>query len=231
MAFFWTLCGIIFASSAWIHVHANTTLQLGILVPIDVPGPGQLGEGLVAATDLAIKKVYDEGFLNQSFFLNFTSADTACNKLTAVKRVYELNHVDAFIGPACSSECLSSGLLAASLNKPMISYSCSSLELSNKLFYPTFARTQPYTRTYASLTPDMIYNLLFHYKWKRICIISTEDQVWTPLAVSLKTYINSRNVTTPYTGVFTPSSNLDYKTVLFPTTKTCRGKLLFSISQ
>lgn len=229
MAFFWTTWAITLALSSWIYtnVHATTNLQLGILVPIDVPGPGQLGEGLIAATGLAIKKVYDEGFLNGNFSLNFTTADTACNKLKAIEKVYELSHVDAFIGPACSSECLSSGLLATSLNKPMISYSCSSLELSDRLYYSTFARTQPYTRTYASLTPFLMHSVLMHYKWKKICIISTEDQIWAPLAVSLKTYINARNVSTRYMGVFTPSSNLDYRNVLQPATKVCRGKLLF----
>lgn len=215
---------VIFNTWLCLNVQAITQLQLGILVPIDVSGSGKLGEGLVLATELAIKKVYEEGFLNQSYSLNFTTADTACNKLKAVEKVYDLRHVDAFIGPACSSECLSSALLATSLNKPMISYSCSSLELSNRLYYPTFARTQPYTRTYASLTPSMIYRVMTHHGWNRICVISTEDQIWSPLAVSLKAFLNTKNVSTPYMGVYSPSSKFDYKSVLLPVTTNCRSK-------
>lgn len=147
---------------------------------------GNLADGILIATELAIKRILDEGILNSSFVLNYTELNTQCNKLTAVELVNKHRNMDAFIGPACTEACVSSGLLAAALDTPMISYACSSIELSKRQYYPTFARTKPYTRTYTSLTPNMILEMMKYHGWGRVCIIASEDDIWSPLASEIK---------------------------------------------
>lgn len=202
---------------------AVINLNMGILLPRVGP-ESNLADGLLLAAEVAIKRIRNEGILNSSFALNFTELDTDCNRLKAVEHVYNHRTMNAYIGPACSEACVSSGLLAATLNTPMISYACSSLELSNRQNYPTFARTQPYTRTYTDLTPDMILEMLKFNKWSRACIIATEDDVWSPLATILRTKLTGANMTVPYTGLYTANTVSNYKTVLEPVKETCRSE-------
>ena len=51
--------------------------------------------------------------------------------------------VDGLVGAACSIVCQPVGLLAASWNIPMVSFSCTSGSLADKETYPTFTRTCP----------------------------------------------------------------------------------------
>lgn len=168
-------------------ITADISLNLGIMLPRIPVDDANLAKGIIIATELAIKRIQDEGVLNSSFKFTYTEMNTWCNKLIAVEQVFQFRNLSAFIGPACTVSCVSAGLLAATLNTPMISYSCSSIDLSDRQFYPTFARTQPYTRTYIDSTPHMVLEMMKHFQWSRLCIIATEDAVWPPLATKIKT--------------------------------------------
>lgn len=96
----------------------------------------------------------------------------------------------------------------------MISYSCSSVELSNRLFYPTFARTQPFSRTYSRETPDILLQSMRVYNWARAAIISTEDLVWTPIAISMTELFQKNNISVPFKGFYVPSSSFSHHAFL-----------------
>ena len=71
----------------------------------------------------------------------------------------------AFFGP--EDTCEVEATIAAALNLPMISYKCVSSAVSNKAFFPTFARTHP---------PDVIVArsvlaLLQYFQWQKFGIV------------------------------------------------------------
>jgi ABC-type branched-subunit amino acid transport system substrate-binding protein len=57
--------------------------------------------------------------------------------LEALTRILDEGPVDAVVGPDCSVACESTAILTAGLDIPQISYSCSSIALSDKKTYPT----------------------------------------------------------------------------------------------
>ncbi|KAL4228863.1 hypothetical protein ACF0H5_011903 [Mactra antiquata] len=106
---------------------------------------------------------------------DFVVADTKCDIGTGLYELVNMNdYVDAFIGPACDSICLPAGLLAGKWNKAMISYACSSTELSNQNAYPTFART---TALYVEMT-NFLIDFLNYYNWDRVVLIEGSESIW-----------------------------------------------------
>ena len=61
--------------------------------------------------------------------------------LSALTRILDEGPVDAVIGPDCSAACESTAILTAGLDIPQISYSCSSVTLSDKKTYATVRLT------------------------------------------------------------------------------------------
>ena len=214
----------IFLAFVFIHLVASETVQIGVLLPFSLSGQFQgLGKALELSIEPAIQDVYTQNILSQDWNITYTITDGGCSKKTAVGRTYELSYVDAFIGPACSDACLPAALLTSYWNKPMISYSCSSIELSDRFYYATFARTQPFSRTYSHQTPDILYQTMDFYNWTRAAIIGTEDNVWSPLAISLTQLFQRNNITLPFSGFYVPSSSFSYTTFLSQIKDKARG--------
>ena len=210
-----------------IKLAVSESIHLGVLLPISMDRYPKLGRALALVIAPAIQHVYNHSRLSREWNITYTVRDSACHKTTAVGKTYELHTADAFIGPACSDSCFTAALLASYWNKPMISYSCSSVELSNRFFYPTFARTQPFSRTYLHETPDILLESMRVYNWTRAAIISTEDLVWTPIARSMTEIFQNSNISVPFTGFYVPSSSFSYKTFLQQVKDKARSKELF----
>lgn len=202
-------------------------IHLGVMLPTSRPGFSELGRALELVIAPAIQHVYNHSRLSGQWNITYTVKDSACHKTVAIGKTYELHTADAFIGPACSDSCLSAGLLASYWNKPMISYSCSSVELSNRLFYPTFARTQPFSRTYSRETPDILLQSMGVYNWARAAIISTEDFVWTPIAISMTELFQKNNISVPFKGFYVPSSSFSHHAFLSQVKDKARSKQCF----
>ena len=212
----------------FIHFAVSENIHLGVMLPTSRDGFSELGRALELAIAPAIQHVYNHSRLSRQWNITYTVKDSACHKTIAVGKTYELHTADAFIGPACSDSCLSAGLLATYWNKPMISYSCSSVELSNRMFYRTFARTQPFSRTYSDETPDILLQSMKVYNWSRAAIISMEDLVWTPIAISMTKIFQNNNISTPFKGFYVPSSSFSYSTFLSQVKDKARSKQFFS---
>ena len=209
----------------------SKNIHLGVMVPTSRPGFNELGRALALVVEPAIQDVYDFNRLSREWNITYTVKDSGCHKLWAVGKTYELRNADVFIGPACSDECLSAGLSASYWNKPMISYSCSSVELRHRFFYPTFARTQPFSRTYAEETPKFLYKAMDFYNWTRAAIISTEDDTFSPIAIFLSEHFTQRyNISVPFKGFYEPgSSTFSYKTYLSPVKDDARSRYSFCV--
>lgn len=210
----------------FIYLVGSETVHIGVLLPISMPGYSELGRALQLVVQPAIQDVFKQNTLTREWNITYTVEDSACHKTIAVGKTYELQNADAFIGPACSDSCLSAALLASYWNKPMISYSCSSVELSKRGNFPTFARTQPFSRTFTQETPDLLYRAMLFYKWKRAAFISTEDHVWSPIAISMAELFQRNNISVPFRGFYAPSSSFSHKTFLNQVKDEARGKHL-----
>ncbi len=76
--------------------------------------------------------------------ITYSSKEVDCDRskaLAALSQILEQGPVDAVIGPDCSAACESTAILTAGLGIPQISYSCSSIALSDKRTYPTVRLT------------------------------------------------------------------------------------------
>ena len=208
-----SLSGVLWAFLVF-PVAAPETVHLGVLLPFTSDEYPHLGQSLTPVIEPAIKEVYDQGLLSRGWNITYTVKDSACHKTIAAGKTDELLDADSFIGPACSQSCLSAALLASYWNKPMISYSCSSVELSVRKFYPTFARTQPFSRTFLLETPNLLHKAMTFHKWKRAAIISTEDHVWSPIAAAINKLFQAHNITVPFIGLYVPNSKYDHKGLL-----------------
>ena len=128
--------------------------------------------------------------------LNIKLADSGCDESMAIGAAVDLYNegVKALIGPACSVCCLSAGLLSTSKKIPMISYSCSSIELSNKENYPYFARTKAFARTGPWATRALTA-ITKRMNWRQVCIIERVHEIYTLVSENLRAEFLSQNYT------------------------------------
>ncbi|XP_035827246.1 guanylate cyclase 2D-like [Aplysia californica] len=179
------------------HASSQRTFQMGVLVPLS--GQKSMGVEVVAAAYLALDKVNDDDQLihlrrlgyNFSVTVRDTGCDTGKGLQQVVDMVTDLSHtgkkVDAFIGPSCDNVCEAAGLLAGRWGIPMISFGCEESKLSDRKIYPTFLRT---TSQFASMARFM-ENILLHYKWSRVMMVTTSSQVWLETEAELLHEFNS----------------------------------------
>ncbi|KAH7641403.1 guanylate cyclase-like protein 2 [Dermatophagoides farinae] len=101
----------------------------------------------------------------------------------------------AFFGP--EDTCEVEATIAAALNLPMISYKCANSAVSNKAFFPTFARTHP---------PDVIVvrsvlALLQYFQWQKFGIVwYKRSEKFAPVVSTLRSMAaeNDFEVTVDY---------------------------------
>ena len=186
-------------------------VHVGVLVPITprLNGGFSVGEGIRAAVKAAFDDINKDSTILSGLNLTYVIQDSGCNSVKAAGIAADLMHsqasIDAYIGPGCSRACISAGLLAQYWNKPIISFSCSSSELEDREKYSTFARTQPFSRTYSQITPSLLLTIMLHFQWKRAAILATDDsstKIWTPVAFELKNVFKENNVTVSYFNVY-----------------------------
>ena len=116
--------------------------------------------------------------------VTFVHGDSGCSDIKGLGATVDLyyQNISAFIGPPCSSSCLSGGLLSTYKEIPMISYGCSSIELSDTGKYKFFARTKPFARGSKKWTPQTFVAIMKYFKWKTGCLIESAHDIYTPLA-------------------------------------------------
>lgn len=222
----------------WLSNAVRKEVRVGVLVPIT--GGFQVGDGIRPAVKAAFDDINKNKNLLPTLNLTYTIQNSACDSVKAVGIAADLMRssasVDAYIGPGCSISCLAAGLLAQYWNKPIISFSCSSLGLEDRNKYSTFARTQPFSRTYSQSTPSILLQIMRRYKWKRAAILARDDAytstgIWAPIANNVMKYFKESNITVSYYNVYkkaddTETQQKDAETLLEETKKNARGKLI-----
>ena len=128
--------------------------------------------------------------------INFTWADTECEESVGLPLITDMyfgihyEPVDAFIGPGCSVICEPGGHLITDWAIPMISWGSTSSAMSDKILYPTFARTiAPNWRS-----ANFFVKTLLNFDYERVAIFYSSDNVWSLTAVYLKAEFESAGI-------------------------------------
>jgi hypothetical protein len=125
-------------------LFAGTNFHLAVLLPTANSWPE--GRALIGAIALAVDDANAQAGQPDPVRAvrggNVTSSwrEADCEPsaaLAALTHILDEGPVDAVIGPDCSVACESTAILTAGLDIPQISYSCSSIALSDKKTYPT----------------------------------------------------------------------------------------------
>lgn len=221
----------------WLSNAMREEVRVGVLVPI-TGGGFQVGNGIRPAIKSAFDDINRDENLLPALNLTYTIHNSACDSVSAVGIAADLKQspasVDAYIGPGCSIACLAAALLAQYWNKPIISYSCSSSDLEDKTKYSTFARTQPFSRTYSQSTPSILLQIMRRYEWQRAAILAKDDgstSIWVPIANNVMKYFKENNLTVSYYNVYKVADDpetqqTDTERLLGETKKNARGKLI-----
>ncbi|XP_032587491.1 speract receptor isoform X2 [Drosophila mojavensis] len=138
--------------------------------------PGNLdyqrpGITISGAISLAVEQINAGKLGDLGHSLEFVVAETYGDEVASIRQTAALwtQQVAAYIGP--QETCVHEGRMAAAFNLPMISYYCTHRDPSNKLDFPTFARTRP---------PDTqisksVVALLLAFNWTQVSFLYLDD--------------------------------------------------------
>ncbi|XP_065672659.1 atrial natriuretic peptide receptor 1 isoform X4 [Hydra vulgaris] len=162
-------------------------LTIGLFLPWT--GSWAVGNKFAGAATVAINDINNNTNVLKNYKLYIAWKDCMCNAIQSVGKTADFQTeefngkkgVDVYIGPYCSDGCTPSGLLAAYFKKPMISYSCTSQDLSEKKLYPTFARTVMEARSSPITFYEKFALLMSEFRWKRITLIVSQKAAWVSL--------------------------------------------------
>ncbi len=157
--------------------HSLKNITVGVFVPMT---GWPVGNRLASAAPIAIDAINADPNILPGYKLKFEWRDCGCKSDVSAGGTVEFlkRNVSAIIGPYCSKGCITSGHIAAYYNLPLLTYSCSKKELSNKKIYPTVARTFTYARTNEKILLNNAAQLMKLYNWKIFTIIVEIDEVW-----------------------------------------------------
>ena len=174
----------------------NTNITVGFMAPWTGSWPE--APRFASAISIAVDDINANSTILKDYNLKWKFLDERCSGEGGAGATADLiytSNVDIFIGPACSAACLTAGLVAAYFKKPMISYGCSSMDLSDNKKYPDFFRTKPFARGSKTVTPKGIVGTLNRFKWKYACIAEEIDEVFTPLTMETSKVFSEANFT------------------------------------
>lgn len=130
------------------------------------------GQRISGAITYARDQINNDSSILPNHTLEFLVAETYSQELHSIKETVELidRNISVYIGP--QETCVHEGRIAASFNLPMISYFCAADDVSDKVKYPTFARTKPT----ASQISASVVCILKKFNWKKVTFIHTANE-------------------------------------------------------
>ena len=176
--------------------------HLGILAPWGKPFP--IGTHSAGAIEIALEAIktnkitfYEINKTGHNF--QYTWVDTQCNPSKAIPDVAQLiyslsfkNQMDAFIGPWCSSVCEPVGYMAREKHIPVVSFGCDLQRFSDKLLFPTFART--YGGPGQRRGPAFV-NLMQEFDFQRVSLCYGPEALMISTITSIRDQLIKHHVT------------------------------------
>lgn len=162
---------------------AIKNLTIGLFVPwTNWPA----GQRLASAAPIAIDQINADRTILPDYHIDFTWKDCGCDKVMSAGGTVEFikSNYSVIIGPYCSDGCKPSGLIAGYYKVPMLTYSCSTPDLSDKTDYPTTARTLAYARTDEKILLSNTLQLMKVFGWKIFTVITEIAEPWSTIGKS-----------------------------------------------
>ena len=176
----WLIVTVVVQSST-----ERTALNLAVFVPTS--GKWPIGNVISPAAQIAAKDINDNSKLLEDYEIRLSYHDSGCDQgvgfLEMIRTITATTSIDGIIGDGCDLICEPFGLLASEMELPMVSWGCTSIALTDKKEYTTFARTVGQRHD----TVRVIMGLLRHFSWQRIGMIYTSEDVWEWMAQTIKT--------------------------------------------
>ena len=207
---------------------------VGVLLPWG--GWAALGSHGAGAITVAVSDINSDQetfmlFHSLNHTLDFTWADTECSQYKGLPIIPEMwmgvnfPPVDAYIGPACSVNAEPGAILAAKWAVPMVSCCSTSDKLSNKILYPTFARTTASSARSAPLYAHMLPIL----GYDRVALFFSSDPVQARTALAIRNALQMKGIMVVEYYVFEPRHRVELQALISTKLKTSgrfyRGKL------
>lgn len=130
------------------------------------------------AAKLAVARINKDPNMNQGYWFDYILLNEDCQTAQALVGFVNVErYASGFIGPVNPGICEAAGWLARAWNKPVFSWSCLSDDAAVER-YGTFIRAVPQSSA-------VIYNVLKHFQWAHVAIISSEQDFWVEVGQSL----------------------------------------------
>uniref|UniRef100_A0AAF5I350 Guanylate cyclase n=1 Tax=Strongyloides stercoralis TaxID=6248 RepID=A0AAF5I350_STRER len=147
------------------------------------------GSVISGALKFAVDEINSNPNLLPNYHIQYVFNNTCGDETLSTK--YFMDHwksgVSAFIGPEMN--CRTEAQMAAAQNLPIIAYKCKDEAVSNKIKYPTFARTVPAESAIAKT----VIATLKEMNWKKVAIIYEEATSYSKLVDSIKVTMEQQN--------------------------------------
>ncbi len=186
----------------------------------------RLGAGMT----IALEDFESNKNVSGNLTFTYTVKDDGCDERRALGEMVSLvkdYSIDAVIGPACSSSGRGIGKLGSYWNIPIIAYSGSSNDLSDKTIFDTYSRTRGIGTIGGYVTSVIAKSM----SWNKVCVHWREQAYLRHLMEGLKNSADERNISVLEPILHLPNSWgnwVNYRTavrqMIKQTKDFCRGK-------
>jgi hypothetical protein len=101
--------------------------------------------------------------------LNFLYSETFCDPrraLAGLERMVREDGLDGVVGTTCSGATISISYLSSAWNMPVVGFTTTATELSDKRFHDTYIRTVPPSE----MMGPVLYNILAYHNWTTVSV-------------------------------------------------------------
>ncbi len=149
---------------------------------------------LGSAMHIALDTIKQNSSILKNVTLTFEFADDGCREKTSLGALVTLvrdHHIDAVIGPCCSGSGMGIGKLSSYWNIPVVAYSGTIDELSDKKIYDTYSRVVSIGTTPGFVASSVVDAL----EWDKLCIYIRNEAYLMHLSEGILRSAKERNIT------------------------------------
>ena len=203
-----------------------TTILLGFTGFRTLRGPPFQLFKIGSAFQIALDTIHTNENLLFNKTLDYVFDDSGCSEKKAIDSVVTLvrdYHVDAIVGPACSTSAVGVGKLASQWNVPVVAYGGSSALLSDKFIFTSYSRTVALTSEIESAIAWLSHFLT----WEILCVYEINGVThFGHIIDGLEKYLPQVNVTfTKPVFQFKTKPADEHKENISQMKSKCRGRL------
>ncbi|KAI6229253.1 Gamma-aminobutyric acid type B receptor subunit 1 [Aphelenchoides besseyi] len=189
---FWTLVSLcLFVVRP---VYALKELHIGSMFPMEAGSGGWAGgQACLPAVQMALDDINNNPNVLPGYHLHSHNHNTKCQPGLAAKQLYELLYkppVKLMLVSGCSPVTTVVAEAAPVWNLIVLSYGASSPALSNRERFPTLFRTHPS----ANMQNPTRIRLFEKFKWSKITILQSVEEVFTSTAKDLEEQCRERGM-------------------------------------